>query len=198
MSLETWKEEFYRKPAGDTSTEEALHHSLKKWQGLRTENLNRHGITVTAGASLIDDSPGTLRFGIDSESCALCFHYMYTTPRSCEACQLFKVRGSRCDNNSTSQSPFSLWQLKHDPEPMIALIEKAIEKYGKKQKPEISSRKIKAKAKSKRKKVWIVVRRVGDRIHLIDYPWTIRRLARSRARYLNLSHPGHIVVSIVA
>lgn len=39
MSLETWKEEFYPIPADEVPESQALAHSLRKWEGLRKENL---------------------------------------------------------------------------------------------------------------------------------------------------------------
>lgn len=44
MSLETWKEEFYKIPAEECIKEQALDHSITKWEGLRPENLQKHGL----------------------------------------------------------------------------------------------------------------------------------------------------------
>lgn len=39
MSLKTWKLEFYPVEASTVSKEDALDHSLRKWEGLTEENL---------------------------------------------------------------------------------------------------------------------------------------------------------------
>ncbi len=54
MSLESWKKEFYPTRAADVKTlDEALTHTERKWEGLRPENLERHGLRKHMTASTI-------------------------------------------------------------------------------------------------------------------------------------------------
>ena len=45
MSIESWKAEFYPTPADEASKDQAIAHSLRKWEGLRKENLDRHELS---------------------------------------------------------------------------------------------------------------------------------------------------------
>lgn len=127
MSLQTWKKEFYPKDARKVSKIEALYHSLRKWVGLRKENLAKHGL-VTDGDKIF---PSDLYYTsgnlcIDYRSCALCTHYLVKEDK-CDNCPLYKVRGVSCDSdNIESRNPFLLFVAKRNPEPMIKLIKDAI------------------------------------------------------------------------
>jgi hypothetical protein len=118
MSLESWKTEFYDVPAdkfvGTCDQLAAAQHSLKKWLGLRQENLDAHDITIHSVSHLIDAS-----------NCALCA----VNPKSCATCSLFEVRGGfTCDEDSTKESlsPFHAFKLHSNQEPMIDLLKEAI------------------------------------------------------------------------
>lgn len=121
MSLKTWKEEFYPIPSDEVSESQALAHSLRKWEGLRKENLEKHGVGSSASGVMeffIDFLP------IDSSTCALC-HYHVDSVR-CVTCPLVKLtRGGNCD------SAYVLWSHAGDPEPMIELIKLAANKENK-------------------------------------------------------------------
>ncbi len=50
MSLATWKAEFYPFTAEKCAAEfpeEALDHSIRKWEGLSPENLKKHGVLLS-------------------------------------------------------------------------------------------------------------------------------------------------------
>lgn len=134
MSLDSWKKEFYPVEANKVSEENALAHSLQKWDGLRPKNLDRHSVTVYR--AVLQDEDG-YRLTIADGSCALCHQYMYEDmdPFSggvCMACPLYKIRGIPCDVSAGGSefyetSPYDVFRTKNDPEPMINLIKKAME-----------------------------------------------------------------------
>ena len=128
MSLKTWKAEFYPVSArflvraGGTMSE-LVEHSLRKWVGLRLENIDRHGVKVYYG--VLRDSDGTL--DIDSSSCALCAAY-FDIPGvdRCQKCPLSEARGGiPCDRMTATEeavcgsSPWFAFTHAGDPEPMI-------------------------------------------------------------------------------
>lgn len=128
MSLQTWKSEFYPHDASAFASEgdelEAINHSLKKWEGLRPENLAKHNVEVARHFMLdfwrVEGQDGLL--GIDASSCSLCVHH----DERCEECALFKVHDRSCyADNNTYTSPWHLWSADQDPEPMINLIKEA-------------------------------------------------------------------------
>lgn len=97
MSLETWKAEFYPVPASEVPVEQAAAHSLKKWEGLRPESLDKHKLFVRQGY-VVDEHEGWKKvLRIDADSCALCVHHKHeTTVRmdgrpvmSCAGCPLY-------------------------------------------------------------------------------------------------------------
>lgn len=133
MSLETWKAEFYPKPAKDVKAEDAVAHSLQKWRGLRKENLEKHGLERDVEC-LQDES--CCSFVVDADSCALCVHHL-TKQDSCASCPLAKARGGvACDDSWNGISkvlpeikaedvpPYQVFTLRGDPEPMIYWLEK--------------------------------------------------------------------------
>jgi hypothetical protein len=123
-----WLEKYYPKEACYTTKEEALEHSIRKWEGLLFENL-----------------PGDfeLPVEIDAETCALCYHYMDDSAdipptteeeyviyleRGCGECPLFKVRGDvRCDNTMEDEisPPYISYFENGNPAPMIDWLKKA-------------------------------------------------------------------------
>lgn len=76
MSLETWKQEFYDVDAQDVAAErdmlKCLEHSIKKWNGLTEDNLEKHEcfIDTIDGTAAVSDGWDYLY--LDSESCSLC------------------------------------------------------------------------------------------------------------------------------
>lgn len=101
MSLETWKEEFYPVAAKDVPLQTAIDHSIRKWEGLTPENLQRHGIWKLSYRRIgIDDDDPLGGFFINSGTCALC-HYFILKTSSCANCPLFEVRGlTSCDSTT--------------------------------------------------------------------------------------------------
>lgn len=137
MSLTTWKEEFYPIPAdkakGDALT--AVDHSLKKWEGLRADNMKRHGC-YAAGSAISDDlldvvtDDGTML--LNCETCALCkYKDSLDDERTyCDKCPITLATGSPCDDlyadddgDEAAVIPWDEWTARQNPEPMIAVLE---------------------------------------------------------------------------
>ena len=74
MSMKTWREEFYPVPAGTArrrSWRWAAKHSLRKWEGLREENLRKHDVRYSPEDNAVVDADGA-RLKLDDKTCALC------------------------------------------------------------------------------------------------------------------------------
>lgn len=148
MSLETWVKEFCPVPVEATKGWDdvrRLERDLKKWEGLRKENLDRHDGKLwddairfrNEGAEHGDGGP-YLHYDIAYE-CSLCAEY--TQGRNPEAnphcwdCPLYDVReGFRCDTVSDDEddegvaAPWFRLCREGNPEPMIEWLEKALER----------------------------------------------------------------------
>ena len=127
MSLETWKAEFYPIPAAEEVLSNRLQHSLTKWIGARKENLNKHGLTIVDN-SLCDMNDTRLSITFNEDTCALChFH------QACDSCPLRQVNAH--DDVSLNESwldyaceaEYEFFRRRGDPEPMIELLQSAID-----------------------------------------------------------------------
>lgn len=129
MSLETWKAEFYPKEAKDTTPEEALDHSIRKWTGANKGNLKRHGLSCRYGEIINQDySPFSFGFSFTSISCALCHHFQYVAESACLTCPLYISRGGfACDEAAPNEddSPYDEFSCLGDNKPMLAALKKA-------------------------------------------------------------------------
>ena len=135
MSVNSWLKEFYPVDASEGMTNlEAVRHSLKKWRGLKPENLERHRVDVKApagyfrsGRLLTGRSQGHLL--INDSSCALC--HKHSEVDDCKSCPIVRTVGRRCDkrvyvgDTGGGTSPWHRFDDMSDPEPMIAVLEKA-------------------------------------------------------------------------
>jgi hypothetical protein len=138
MTVKTWIDEFYPKPATDTTPGEALQHSLTKWQGLRPENLKKHNVRVSAFADVVgidlNDQRGSL--AINGRTCALCEHFLSHNDEHmdrCEPCPLSIARGNTPCDFERDDEEFAPWYAfrtdesnPNTPEPMIYWLEKAL------------------------------------------------------------------------
>lgn len=125
MSIESWKEEFYPISAHKVLPFDALEHSLRKWQGFRYENLAKHDLDVSRHSGIkqdhLDEDEQENFIGIST--CACCAHWY---KKDCVGCPLFHARDDqKCYMGK--DAPYTRFQFNADPEPMIALIERAIE-----------------------------------------------------------------------
>jgi hypothetical protein len=124
VSLKTWKEEFYPVEAHAGLKEHAAKDSLRKWEGLRPENMARHGVALAADQ--LSDADGDVML-IDGGSCALCHHYAKFGSPTCGDCLLYKVRGKVACDASRHDENGGPYNLLPNPEPMIYWLKKAAE-----------------------------------------------------------------------
>jgi len=122
MSLATWKALYYPVPASEVSPQDALAHSIRKWEGLAPEILEQHGITLDGG---LKGETGEPRFYINDKSCALCECYIQhdveeESEKQCTPCPLYQYLGLSCDR--LSSGPFAVWITEHDPKPMLTAL----------------------------------------------------------------------------
>lgn len=143
MSFESWKAEFYLVDAQDRSVrsvDAALDHSLRKWEGLREKNLEKHGL-VQIGTSLFEALPDDtydgygLELRIDGETCALCAHFSCSSDFSYSlkpACPLDAKRGAPCDveREDERNSPYHAWSKYGHAGPMIRWLKLTKAEYG--------------------------------------------------------------------
>ena len=127
MSLETWKHQYLHLSVEQTKPGEAVAHSLKKWKGLRSANLEAHGMVKTVDGDIEERSGRQRELCISASSCSLCHHFY--NDHSCKACPLALSRdGTSCveATSDESESPWDAWDKgKNNPEPMIAALKKA-------------------------------------------------------------------------
>lgn len=126
MSLLTWLATFYPEAAediadADVSDSALVRHSLRKWEGLRKENLKKHGLRLRLFNGEIEGEEGA--FPIDASSCALCQRYLLPKNK-CEGCPLYEVlEGVWCDADG---HPYRIWRREGNPEPMIQALQEAL------------------------------------------------------------------------
>jgi len=139
MSLKTWKEEFYPIPADEVEKKDALAHSLRKWEGLRKAQLDKHGLVRRRCEIAEDDSFFVPHLAIAAETCALCVlaekesdvntRVPCASSYYCGKCPLYKLEGKACDYGKND--PYGIFTGEGNPEPMISLITRAIEEKAK-------------------------------------------------------------------
>jgi hypothetical protein len=131
-SLATWKATHYPVGVYNVAEEDALAHVYQKWLGLKPEVLKEHGLELDL--QILTDDAGD-KFWVDDESCALCYWHLDQDARYDEdededhhtcggTCPLERIRGTPCDY--PRDSPYFRFFDTGDPEPMLALIRKAI------------------------------------------------------------------------
>lgn len=122
MSLETWKAEFYPVNANvEMSEEEAIKHSIKKWEGLKPENLSKHFVELDFYGDIIE--PYNIEFSefsISNSSCALCAKFYNAdengilTFNGCESCPLYKKLGFECGRSDDDNHAKDGWAYYED------------------------------------------------------------------------------------
>ena len=137
MSIESWREEFYPTPAQLVAPGVlyAAKHSLKKWIGLRQENLDRHKVAMY-GWYLQVEPNGLVGVEIGAVSCALCAQFFNDNASiECAACPLYMTLGRACDDDISDDdescdynSPWAAWLASFNPEPMIAALDATVKR----------------------------------------------------------------------
>ena len=151
MSMRKWMEKFYPTPASQIPREEAIDHSIRKWEGLTKSNRKRFNIRAinwhdqhVAGSMLFStDSPADdPDLTISWSSCALCnafgnkqaignhpaINWHDQHARFCMGCPLALSRGGvPCDvlAKGETASPWAKWIGDNDPRPMIVALKRA-------------------------------------------------------------------------
>lgn len=130
MSIQTWKREFYPKPASKATKAEALDHSIQKWKGYLSKNLKKHQLIRNGG--ILENHDGIEVFESDTTTCALCQRFMknkrtngYSSAENCVACPLFKATGKYCDNGDETDAYARVYWHKASPKLLIQALEKA-------------------------------------------------------------------------
>jgi hypothetical protein len=137
MSLKTWIEKYMPVPAEQaTGSElEAAKHSLRKWKGFEANVLQEHGISQD-GPEMYDDEDTMF---VGCSNCALCRRHakvpeggnpLLDERIDCEDCILYEVRGRPCYGHHSPWRAF----IDHDPEPMIKLLQLAVDRLEAKEK----------------------------------------------------------------
>jgi hypothetical protein len=115
MSLQTWKEEFYPIPASECRKEDAVKHSLRKWIGLKKENLKKHGLRHLGGSWISEVENNENGIVTSSPSCALCTLFV-CGPESGIRCPILGFSGRTCDDQ------YQCFTVDKHPECMIKLL----------------------------------------------------------------------------
>lgn len=130
MSLKTWMESYYPKPADQTTEKEALDHSIRKWDGLQPEALAEHAVKRECDDFIVDANHDV--FEVNSGTCALCYHFDNPEGEGCAGCPLYESRDqTRCDHQSEADieadepSPYTAFFDDGDPAPMLAELRRA-------------------------------------------------------------------------
>lgn len=132
MSLATWKKEFYPvKPTKKMSAIEAVKHSLQKWEGLKSKNLNKHELEVSPWNSRIEEVYSAESLAVDITTCALCvkFYDHKNDENPCHKCPLYLSReGNACDSYGEYEveHPYGSWVEYNNPLPMIRDLKKTL------------------------------------------------------------------------
>lgn len=118
MSIETWKKEFYpTDPIKRMREKDAILHSIRKWEGLTKENLERHDVYIHNAH--LDDDYG-YSFEICSNTCSLCVKYLtrHLTLINCYKCPLYKKLGFSCGRGKITDG-WNKWVFDNNPDLMI-------------------------------------------------------------------------------
>lgn len=116
MSIESWKEEFYR---ADLCHAPTL-HAIVKWKGLRKENLERHSV-YHDWMTIWDDEGND--FSVSTITCRLCNIYYRKDSKSCINCPLHTYLEEDCDRE---EQVYAYWKNTGDPEPMIKALQESV------------------------------------------------------------------------
>ena len=127
MSVNTWKKEFYSKISPKMTDKERAEHTLKKYEGILSLNLKKHGVKKdecdTEIYHLDENINKFSSFVFDTTTCSFCRKYFKTT---CDSCPVTKESGESCI--SSNPNVYILFTEDNNPKPMIKLMKKIIKK----------------------------------------------------------------------
>lgn len=120
--IHPWLEEFYSIEAGlligDPDTE-LVKHAIKKWNGAREENLDKHDVHIADRNEIWSTDEPIIIF--DTDTCALCQVYFSVWSETCGECPLYRYLGARCFDRA--DGPYTTFLNTQNPEPMIRALE---------------------------------------------------------------------------
>jgi hypothetical protein len=122
MSLQSWKDEFYPVEASeiaksDVTDLELIEHSIRKWEGLKQENLDRHEVVLGYFVVYAQNEEDSENVDIDCTTCALCErHLEKTADKLCATCPVYLITGDICF------AQYSALSYEDGPKPMIDLL----------------------------------------------------------------------------
>ena len=94
-----WLKKYFNKSVNKSmSTEDALDHSILKWEGLQVDILEEYGLFVDPLSLLCEVGSRSTILKINCESCALCAKFISALTR-CKGCPLAVHLGRRCDDD---------------------------------------------------------------------------------------------------
>lgn len=107
MTRDEWLAAYYPTPAEDCPKEDAVAHSIRKWEGI---------------VQAVQDG-GSVPIRTDASTCALCVHFYETNLDGadvCTDCPLAMSLGRRCDeDNDDGIPPWNAYYNGKDPFPML-------------------------------------------------------------------------------
>lgn len=119
MGLKEWKDKYYPIPAKKVPLEQALDHSIQKWEGLQLNVLKEYELKQVRYH--ICGIGGTTT--INGDTCALCFHHTQLEDDiDCSTCPLAISRnGYPCDERMPNEeiSPYHAFTEHENAKPML-------------------------------------------------------------------------------
>jgi hypothetical protein len=107
MTGEEWKEKYYPVEASDCPKDEAIAHSIRKWEGVAWAVQNHIAVPIR----------------VDASTCTLCIYFYGTSAEGesrCLRCPLAISLGYRCDEGTDNEeSPWGAYYNNKDPFPML-------------------------------------------------------------------------------
>jgi hypothetical protein len=105
MSLLSWRLSYYSRAAIRVSAEDAVAHSIRKWEGLQPDAMAKHGVRWCVGdgyRSIVDQLGDKLDL---SETCALCHRFYDEESESVDPCSECPLSISRGGESCTWPTP---------------------------------------------------------------------------------------------
>jgi len=123
-TAKAWLEKYYPTSAGECSKEDAIAHTLRKWEGAKASVLRHHRLRFT-DTGLFSQESSRLMLAFGCASCALCHHYCGKVGARCSDCPLRDMLGAECYR---SGQPYCIFWRTGDPWPMIRALRRLAKK----------------------------------------------------------------------
>lgn len=144
MGIEAWRKMFYPEPAMDAvdTEEQALRHCIRKWEGAKPDNLAMTGLKTArwglykvetplpVRSELLEILPIHEEFYYGISTCALCMRHDMRCV-GCQRCSLLAYHlaqtGLHPCTNGEPGSPYNIFGLTGNPEPMITALRETLD-----------------------------------------------------------------------